>query len=149
MPGLDGILATAATLIGELVLRDTVRITPPATGDPILNQTTGELEYPAGDPIYEGPGAVQPADASSQLAAHPDALQQWLQETTSRYRLLTPLTAPVAPKDAIVTVVAVHDPANTALVGRSWMCMDVSQAGTLEAVRRTPLDQIRVREASP
>lgn len=140
---LDDALAAVAELVEEMVLLDTVRIALPAAGDPVLNETTGQLDYPAGQVLYEGPGAIQPSDASAQLSAHPDAGQQWLQETTSRYRMLTPLSAPIAPKDAIASVVAVHDPANSALLGRTWICMDVSQAATLEAVRRTPLDQNR------
>jgi hypothetical protein len=146
---LDGVLASVAALLDDLLLIDTVRIALPAGTDPVLNQTTGQLEYPSGQVLYEGPGAVQPSDASAQLAVAPDATQPWVQETTSRYRLLTPLSAPVAPKDAIVTVIAVHLPANAALIGRSWICTDVGASGTLEAVRRTPLDQNRAPRTTP
>uniref|UniRef100_UPI000518E311 DUF6093 family protein n=1 Tax=Streptomyces capuensis TaxID=1464056 RepID=UPI000518E311 len=69
--------------------------------------------------------------------------QPWLGETISRYRLLTPLTAPIAPKDAIVTVTAVHASGDPMLIGRSWICTDESDAATLEAVRITALDQKR------
>jgi hypothetical protein len=143
MPNLDKALAIAAGLIENLVLRDTVRITGPTTGGPVLNPDTGDLEYPDGTVLYEGPGAVQAEAAQAQLSAVLDATQGWVQETGSRYRLLTPLDAPVAPKDAQVTVTAVHDPANTALLGRSWVCGDPGRASTLEAVRVTPLDQNR------
>jgi hypothetical protein len=47
----------------------------------------------------------------------------------------------VAPKDAIVTVVQVHNPTNTVLLGRSWTCQDPGRASTTEVVRKTPLDQ--------
>lgn len=144
---LEAALAGAAVFINENVLLDTVRVALPGGGDPVLNETTGQLDYPEGDILYEGPGAAQPADAASQLSAHPDVLQPWVQETTSRYRLLTPLSAPIFPKDAVVTFVAVHDPANTSLIGRTWVCMDVSTGGTLETVRRTPIDQKRAARA--
>ncbi|MEU1099226.1 DUF6093 family protein, partial [Streptomyces sp. NPDC005877] len=103
---------------------------------------TGELERPVGTVLYEGPGAVQP-QAQSRQAVAPDAGQPWVGETISRYRLLTPLDAPIAPKDALVTVTAVHNPFRDALLGRSWVCTDESDAATLEAVRITGLDQNR------
>ena len=139
MDGLD--LSAVVTWIEENILVDTVRITLPATGDPVLNEDTGQLEYPHGTVLYDGPGAVQGSSAQSEISATPNSSLPWVQETTSRYRLLTPLTATVAPKDALVSVTAVHDPANAALMGRSWICTDPGRAGTVEAVRVTPLDQ--------
>jgi hypothetical protein len=141
MAGLDGALAGVKAWLGENLLVDTVRITLPATGEPVLNPDTGENEYPPGDVLYEGPGAVLGGTAQSEISATLDAGQPWVQETKSRYRLLTPLSAPVAPKDAQVAVVTVHDPANTALLGRTWTCQDPGRAGTVEVVRITPLDQ--------
>lgn len=149
MAGLDAVLASVAAWIGKNILLDTVRIELPATGDPILNEDTGELTRPQGDVLYEGPGAVQGGTAQSEISATPNALQPWIQETKSRFRLLTPLTAPLAPKDAIVTVVQVHNPANTALIGRSWICQDPGRAATIEAVRITPLDQNQARGSTP
>ncbi|MER5277809.1 DUF6093 family protein [Streptomyces sp. NPDC002809] len=139
MTGLD--LSSVVDWIAENILVDTVRITLPATGEPVLNETTGQLEYPDGDVLYEGAGAVQGSSAQSEISATPNGNLPWVQETTSRYRMLTPLGAPLAPKDALVSVVAVHDVANTALIGRSWICTDPGRAGTIEAVRITPLDQ--------
>lgn len=141
MAGLDAALAGVKAWIGSNLLVDTVRISLPATGEPVLNEDTGLLEYPPGDMLYEGPGAVQGGTAQSEISATPDVGQPWVQETKSRYRLLTPLAAPVAPKDALVTVVTVHNPANTALIGRTWTCQDPGRAGTVEVVRITPLDQ--------
>lgn len=150
MPGLQNALAQVAKWIEGNVLLDTVRVELPATGKPVLNESTGELVRPQGEILYEGPGAVQGGTAQSEISATPGALQPWTQETKSRYRLLTPLTmngqtVPVPPKDAIVTVVQVHDPANIALIGRSWTCQDPGRAATLEAVRTTPLDQNQQR----
>jgi len=141
MAGLDAALAGVKMWVGDNLLVDTVRIELAASGEPVLDEATGDLIRPAGDLIYEGPGAVQGGTAQSEISATPGALQPWTQETKSRYRLLTPLSAPIAPKDAIVTVVRVHDPANTALLGRSWTCQDPGRAGTVEVVRITPLDQ--------
>ncbi|MFD7867317.1 DUF6093 family protein [Streptomyces sp. NPDC059783] len=145
MAGLDAALAGVVTWVEGNICIDTVRITLPAAGDPVFNPATGEVEYPPGETLYEGPGAVQGSSAQ-ELSATPGALTPWTQETTSRYRLLTPLTAPVAPKDAQVTVVAVHDTTRTALLGRSWTCQDPGRAGTVEVVRITPLDQNQAPE---
>ncbi|MFE7111761.1 DUF6093 family protein [Streptomyces sp. NPDC057575] len=141
MAGLDDALAGVVTWIADNLLIDTVRITLPADGEPVLNEDTGQLEYPEGDVLYEGAGAVQGGTAQSEISATPNATQPWVQETKSRYRLLTPLEAPIAPKDATVTVVQVHNPAMTALIGRSWICQDPGRAATTEVVRITPLDQ--------
>lgn len=140
MAGLDAALTGVVAWIGDNLLIDTVRVTLPATGDPVFNDQTGELDYPNPVVLYEGDGAVQGSSAQ-ELSATPGALTPWTQETTSRYRLLTPLDAPIPPKDAIVTVVAVHDPERTGLLGRSWTCQDPGRAGTVEVVRITPLDQ--------
>lgn len=142
---LDDALAGVKEWIGDNLLVDTVRVELPPTGSPVLNPATGELTRPAGETLYEGPGAVQGGTAQSEIASTPGALQPWVQETKSRFRLLTPLTAPVPPKDAVVTVIQVHDPANTALIGRSWTCQDPGRAATIEVVRITPLDQNQQR----
>lgn len=147
MRGLDAALAGVTKWIGDNLLVDIVRIELPAVGKPVLNETTGELERPTPEVLYEGAGAVQGGTAQSEISATPGALQPWAQETKSRYRLFTPLTAPIPPKDAVVTVVQVHNPANTALIGRSWICQDPGRAATVEVVRITPLDQNQDRGA--
>lgn len=141
MAGLDDALAGVVTWIAENLLIDTVRITLPPVGDPVLNEDTGQMEYPEGAVLYEGVGAVQGGTAQSEISATPNATQPWVQETKSRYRLLTPLEAPIAPKDATVSVVQVHNPAMAALIGRTWICQDPGRAATTEVVRITPLDQ--------
>ncbi|MCX5000991.1 DUF6093 family protein [Streptomyces longwoodensis] len=140
MAGLDAALAGVKQWISVNLLVDIVRIELPATGEPVLDEATGRLTRPAGEVLYEGPGAVQ-GTARMEMNAAPGALQPWTTETRSRYQLLTPLTAPVAPKDAVVTVVQVHDPADTVLLGRSWTCQDPARASTIEVVRITALDQ--------
>jgi hypothetical protein len=141
MAGLDDILAGVVTWIDVNLLVDTVRITLPPDSGPVLNETTGQLEYPDGEVLYEGRGAVQGGIAQSEVSSVPSAGQAWAQETHSRYRLMTPLEAPIPVKDAIVTVVQVHNPARTDLIGRSWLCQDPGIAATTEVVRITALDQ--------
>ncbi|MER6844851.1 DUF6093 family protein [Streptomyces platensis] len=149
MAGLDSALASVTRWIGTNLLVDTVRITLPTTGAPVYNPDTGQNEYPPGDVLYEGPGAVQGGTAQSEISSMPDAGQMWVGETKSRYRLMTPLSAPLAPKDAIVEVIGVHNTANLALLGRSWTAQDPARAATTEVVRITPLDQNQApREAS-
>jgi hypothetical protein len=144
MAGLDSILAGVVGWIDKNLLVDTVRIALPPVGEPVLNETTGQLEYPAGEVLYEGPGAVQGGIAQSEVSSTPNAGEPWAQETRSRYRLMTPLEAPIAPKDAIVTVVQVHNPSRADLIGRSWICQDPGIAATTEVVRITALDQNQV-----
>ncbi|MGW3401188.1 DUF6093 family protein [Streptomyces zhihengii] len=150
MAGLDAALAGAVAFIRGNILIDTVRITLPTDGTPVLNEDTGQLEYPAaGEPYYEGPGAVLSTNALGELPGVPDAQQPWAGATRSRYRLYTPLDAPIPPKDAVVSVVTVHDPTRTFLLGRTWICNDPGRVSTVEVVRVTSLDQNRVPEAGP
>lgn len=151
MAGLDQILSGVVTWISDNLLIDTVRITLPPTGEPVLNEATGKLEYPPGEVLYEGPGAVQGGIAQSEVTSIPNAGEPWAQESRSRYRLMTPLEAPIAPKDAIVTVIASHDPGRTDLFGRSYMVQDPGIAATTEVVRITALDQNQTggREVPP
>lgn len=147
MAGLDQALAGVVTWLGANILIDTVRVTKPGTGEPTVDPTTGQIVYPDGDVLYEGPGAIVPASATMERSAVPDDGQPWAQQTRSSYVLLTPLTIDAPPEYAIVSVVAVHDPTRTALIGRTWICADPGQAGTVEVVRRTALDQNRAPTA--
>ncbi|MEV6165685.1 DUF6093 family protein [Streptomyces sp. NPDC052052] len=141
MAGLDRALAGVTRWISSNLLIDTVRITLPPTGEPVLDTTTGQLERPDGEVLYEGPGAVVPASATTERGATFDGVQPWTQQAKLSYFLLTPLTAPMPPENAIATVVAVHDPARTSLLGRAWTCAGPGMASTVEVVRKTPLDQ--------
>ncbi|MEU6979571.1 DUF6093 family protein [Streptomyces sp. NPDC046371] len=141
LPGLDRALAGAVRWIDRNLLVDTIRVTQPGPGEPVLNPATGELEYPAATVLYDGPGAVLRSAAQGDLVSVPDAQLPWTANIKSRYRLLTPLDRPGFPKDAQVTVTAVHNPANTDLLGRSWICSDTTDAATVQAVRITALDQ--------
>jgi hypothetical protein len=61
---------------------------------------------------------------------------------------LTPLTAPIAEKDMLVSVIQVHPGGDLALIGRQWRVQDPSNAGTVAVVRVTGLDQVQqTREA--
>ncbi|MFF8610790.1 DUF6093 family protein [Streptomyces sp. NPDC015346] len=142
MAGLDDVLADIGTWVGENLLLDTVQIVLPGAGEPDLNPATGQLEYPADTVLYEGAGAVQPVSGPPVMSVI-DANLPWPKATRSAYRLFTPLSAPVPPKDAIVTVTAVHDGGDSELLGRSWTCADQGRAGTAQAVRSTQLDQQR------
>jgi hypothetical protein len=99
--------------------------------------------------VYEGRGAVQVAGTAAEVVSIPGANQPWIPETRSKYRLLTPLDAPVAEKDYLVTVLAVHPAGDAALLGRQWRVQDPGGAGTMGVLRVTALDQIQQsREAS-
>ena len=141
MQGLN--LGPIAALIETLVLLDTVRISEPGPGVPVFNDDTGEYTYPEAATVYEGPGAVQAGGTAGGYTAVPVAGLPWSDETRSKYKLLTPLSAPVAGRDHIVTVTSVHPGGDPALIGRQWRCQDPGQASTLVAVRTTPIDQIQ------
>ncbi|MFW3477340.1 DUF6093 family protein [Streptomyces microflavus] len=143
MAGLDQALAGVTRWISANLLIDTVRISLPGDGEPVLNPATGELVYPEGDTLYEGPGGVFAGAATMERSAVPDAVQPWAQQTRSSYVLFTPIDAPIAKEQAVVSVVEVHDPTRTSLLNRTWICADQGQAGTVEVVRRTALDQNR------
>ncbi|TQE33064.1 DUF6093 family protein [Streptomyces ipomoeae] len=130
-------LRALGTLVKDLVMGDTVRITRPS-GPPVLNPDTGNLEEPPPQVVYEGPGAVLDDSAARGLTV-PVAGQPWPDNPNTPYRLLTPADAPVAARDDEVTVTrAAYDPS---LLTRSWRCTQPGQASTLIAVRVTPLDE--------
>jgi hypothetical protein len=141
MASLD--LSSIAAVVEGMVLVDTVRFTTPGVGRPVLNTTTGVYTYPEGDIVYEGPGAVQAAGTPGGVSSLPEANLPWVDETRSRYRALTPLSAPIAERDTIVTVVAVHTGGDLSLIGRQWRAQDPSVGGTLGVVRVTGLDQVQ------
>lgn len=141
MAGLD--LSGIAALVQDLILLDTVRFTTPAAGTPVFDPDTGLYTYPEGDVIYEGPGAVQVSGTSDGVTAMPLPNLPWTDETRSRYKALTPRTAPIAQRDTLVTVVAVHSGGDPTMLGRQWRALDPSVGGTLGVVRITGLDQIQ------
>ena len=146
MAGLD--LSRIAVFVEGLVLLDTVRITCPAAGPPVFNPDTGEYTYPEAEILYEGPGAVQTAGTAAEVVSTPTGSLPWVAETRSKYRLLTPLEAPVAEKDMLVSVIEVHPGGDLALLGRQWRAQDPGGAGTLGVVRTTAIDQVQsTREA--
>jgi hypothetical protein len=141
MAGLD--LSSVATVVEGLVLLDVVRISRPAAGAPVFNQETGEYVWPSAETVYEGPGAVQAAGTPGGVTSLPGQNLPWIDETRSRYRALTPLSAPTAERDMLVSVVQVHQGGDLALLGRQWRVQDPSIAGTLGVVRITGLDQVQ------
>jgi hypothetical protein len=141
MAGLDAALNPVAKWLEKNLLIDTVRVTRPGVGEPVFNPQTGQVDYPQGDALYEGPGAVVPSSGTTERAAVPEPSQDWTQQRNQAYFLLTPRSAPTPPEYAIVSVVAVHDPTRTSLLGRTWQCSSSGLASTVEVVRKTPLDQ--------
>lgn len=143
MAGLDKALTGATRWISANLLIDTVRIRATATTEPVLDPDTGQVVYPPGPVLYEGPGAVVPFSMAIGRSATTEQARPWIQQNRSAYVLLTPLDAPIPPEGALVDVTAVHDPARNSLLGRTWLAADRGQASTVEVVRRTALDQNR------
>jgi hypothetical protein len=136
-------LSGITRVVEDLIPWDTIRIATPSGGKPVFDPATGQYVYPEGDTLYEGRGAVQTAGTAAEVVSVPGTNQGWLPETRSKYRLLTPLDAPVAEKDHIVTVLSVHPGGDLALLGRQWRAQDPGGVGTMGVVRVTALDQIQ------
>lgn len=124
-------------LEGKLLL-DRVRVLRP-TGTPPLDPVTGLLGETPADVIYEGPGAV--LSGHGQVTAEGIVGKQWLDDTVSWYRLLTPLSAPVPVRYDQVEVIVAHS-GSAATGGRTWQVLDPAEASTVELVRVTRLDEI-------
>lgn len=147
MTGLD--LSSVATFLEGFLLLDTVRISRPGSGTSVFNETTGEYVWPEAETVYEGPGAVQVVGTPGGLSALSGQNLPWVGETNSKYTALTPMSAPIAEKDMLVSVVQVHAGGDLALLGRQWRVQDPSNAGTIGVVRITGLDQVQqTREAT-
>jgi hypothetical protein len=142
-------LSGITTVVENLIPWDSIRITRPAPGQPDFNPTTGEYVWPEAETVYEGPGAVMPTGTIGGVTSLPSQNLPWVDETRSKYRALTPLSAPIAERDMLVTVVAVHAGGDIALIGRQWRVQDPSMASTMSVVRMTSLDQVQqTREVS-
>ncbi|MFE7093302.1 DUF6093 family protein [Streptomyces erythrochromogenes] len=122
----------------EALLVDTVSITRP-TGTAPLDPDTGLVGALPVEAVYEGPGAV--LSGHGQVTAEGIVGRQWLDDTVSWYRLLTPLGAPLPARYDRIAVVAARS-GNPATIGRTWQVLDPSEASTVELVRVTRLDEI-------
>lgn len=127
-------LGAVSAIVERKILINKVRIE--RNGKPVFNPDTGQYEPGPPVTVYEGPGAVFPAGGPS-VVLHL-AGQAYVDDTPSRYRLLTPLTAPVASREDTVTVV---DSDDEAAIGRTWRVVDISETSTLNVVRTTWIDQ--------
>lgn len=127
-------LGAVSELIERKILTDTVRIS--RDGEPVFNPDTGQ--YEPGPPVivHEGRGGIFPAGDPG-IVLHLEG-QAYVDDSTSKYKLLTPLDAPVASRGDTVGVVVSDDPA---ALGRTWRVLDVGQTSTLAVVRTTFLDQ--------
>lgn len=136
-------------VVEDLIPWDTIRITSPPAGEPVFDPATGLYTYPEGDIVYEGDGAVQLAGTVGGVTSLPVPNLPWVDETRSKYKLLTPVRAPIAERDMLVTVVAVHPGGDLALLDRQWRVQDPSVASTMTVVRTTTLDQVQQTRQVP
>ena len=127
-------LGAVSDLIKRKILTDIVRITRP--GEPVFNPDTGQYEPGPPKVVYEGNGGVFPI-GSPGIVLHLEG-QAYVNDTESKYQLLTPLEAPVASRADTVSIVKAGDPA---AIGRTWRVLDIGQVSTLAVVRTTFLDQ--------
>jgi hypothetical protein len=127
-------LGAVSAIVERMTLTDTVRIFRP--GESVFDPGTGQ--YEPGPPVivYEGRGAVFPVNGPSAVL-HLEG-QAYVDDTPSRYRVLTPLSAPVASREDLVALVEAADPA---ALGRTWRVTDLGETSTLSVVRTTWADQ--------
>jgi hypothetical protein len=127
-------LRAVSDLIQRKILTDTVRIS--REGEPVFNPDTGQ--YEPGPPVilYEGQGGIFPSGDPG-IVLHLEG-QAYVDDSASKYKLITPLDAPVASRGDTVSIIAGADPA---AVSRTWRVLDVGQTSTLAVVRTTFLDQ--------
>ncbi|MFF3378128.1 DUF6093 family protein [Streptomyces sp. NPDC002680] len=128
-------LGAVSEIIERKILTDTVKISRP--GEPVFNPDTGQYEPGPPVTVYDGRGGVFP-EGGPGIVLHLEG-QAYVDDSKSRYKLLTPLAAPVASREDTVTVTAAADPA---AVGRTWRVLDVGETSTLAVVRTTWLDQV-------
>ncbi|MFG2022312.1 DUF6093 family protein [Streptomyces sp. NPDC048825] len=127
-------LGAVSAIVEKKILTDVIKIYRP--GDPVFNPDTGQYEPGPPVGIYEGRGGIFPSGDPG-IVLHLEG-QAYVDDSSSKYKLLTPLDAPVASRGDTVSVVASADPA---AVGRTWRVLDVGQSSTLAVVRTTFLDQ--------
>ncbi|MFF3406695.1 DUF6093 family protein [Streptomyces sp. NPDC002742] len=128
-------LAPVATIVETRILVDTVEIFRP--GPQILNPDTGVYEPGPDIVLYQGSGAVFSQGGPGLVLSLEG--QAYADDTRNRYRLLTPLGAPLGSRDDHVRVtVATQDPG---LLNRTWRVLDISDANSLAVVRTTWLDE--------
>ncbi|MCX4858333.1 DUF6093 family protein [Streptomyces canus] len=126
-------LAALAPVMKRIMV-DTVQIFRP--GPQVLNEDTGVYEPGPDVILWEGLGAVFTAGGPGMVLSL--AGQAYQDDTRDRYRLLTPLEAPLASRDDCVRVT--HATADQGLLGRVWRVLDISDANTLAVVRTTWMD---------
>ncbi|MCZ4098296.1 DUF6093 family protein [Streptomyces sp. H39-C1] len=127
-------LGAVSAIVEKKILTDRIRIYRPGT--PVFNPDTGQYEPGPPVTVYEGPGAIFPANGPA-VVLHL-AGQAYVDDTASRYRLMTPLSAPVASREDTVTVIDADD---QAAFGRTWRVIDIGETSTLSIVRTTWVDQ--------
>ncbi|WP_153450703.1 DUF6093 family protein [Streptomyces smaragdinus] len=100
------------------VLTDTVKIYIPGTLDPDTWETLPDIV------LWEGPGMVLP-DRSPDMTVTVQDGQSTPVTETGRYRMFTPVAAPLATLEHTVTLTASADPA---AVGRKWLVDSVERS---------------------
>lgn len=134
-------LAALAPVMKRIMV-DTVQIFRP--GPQVLNDDTGEYEPGPDVIVWEGVGAVFAAGGPGMVMSL--AGQAYQDDTRDRYRLLTPLEAPLSSRDDCVRVT--NASADQGLLGRVWRVLDISDANTLAVVRTTWMDETTQRALS-
>jgi hypothetical protein len=124
-------LAAVAPIVETRILVDTIEIFRP--GPEILDPDSGEYVPGPDTIVYQGPGAVFAVGGPGLVLSLEG--QAYADNTRNRYRLLTPLEAPLASReDQVRVTVATQDPG---LTNRIWRVLDISDANSLAVVRTT------------
>ncbi|WP_147317944.1 DUF6093 family protein [Streptomyces sp. 3212.3] len=136
-------LAAVAPIVETRILVDTVEIFRP--GPEVLDPDTGEYHPGPDEVVYTGPGAMFAAGGPGLVLSLEG--QAYADDTRNRYRLLTPLDAPLASREDFVRVIAATQ--DGGLLNRVWRVLDISDANSLAVVRTTWLDESTQTATNP
>jgi hypothetical protein len=128
-------LGAVSDIVKTRILVDKVQIFQP--GPEVLDPDSGEYVPGPDTIIFDGDGAVFALGGPGITLSLEG--QAYADDTSSRFKLLTALDAPLASRGDLVRVtVATLDPG---LLNREWRVLDISDANSLAVVRTTWLDQ--------
>lgn len=143
MAGLDlsGLRTVVEAWIGD---SDVEIVRDHGASDDELDEATGQLEAPAAELVYAGPGAVQPMSGFTSVP-DPD-VQRILATTDATYRMLLSLDAPadVRPGDLVRVTANRSTTPDPQLLARRFEVVELGSVSSFAVVRFIYLKQLGV-----
>lgn len=123
----------------ETLMRDTCRVTAPGPGDPVRNPDTGEVTYPDGPTVYEGPCRVR---AENAVVAEAEAGERTV--GVVRWTVSIPVIHPTWDTSKVGrghTVEVLTSELDPGLVGRKFT-VSAGFVGSQNTARRLPVEAV-------